>query len=136
MVDTRMLAGFGRRGMLAGATGLGLGGAFGSPVLAQGSRTLRVRFGADVSQLDPARIFQNENQSVASHIYNGLVQYDQRTNAILPDLASSHEVSADGTVWTFRLRPGVTWHKNFGAFTSDDVKFSLERVLDPATGSL
>jgi peptide/nickel transport system substrate-binding protein len=104
--------------------------------MAQGSRTLRVRFGSDISQLDPARIFQNENQSIASHIYNGLVQYDQRTNAIVPDLATSHEVSADGTTWTFKLRPNVTWHKNYGAFTSDDVKFSFERVLDPATGSL
>ncbi|WP_237216849.1 ABC transporter substrate-binding protein [Falsiroseomonas oryziterrae] len=128
--------GFGRRGLMAGAAGLALGGAFGAPVLAQGARTLRVRFGSDISQLDPARIFQNENQSIASHIYNGLVQYDQRTNAIVPDLASSHEVSADGTVWTFRLRPNVTWHKGYGAFTSDDVKFSFERVLDPATGSL
>ena len=136
MDEMRMLPGFGRRGFLTGAAGLALGGAFGAPVLAQGSRTLRVRFGSDISQLDPARIFQNENQSIASHIYNGLVQYDQATNAIVPDLATGYEVSADGTTWTFRLRPNVTWHKNYGAFTSDDVKFSLERVLDPATGSL
>ncbi|MCZ8148572.1 MAG: ABC transporter substrate-binding protein, partial [Roseomonas sp.] len=68
--------------------------------------------------------------------YSGLVQYDQRTNEIVPDLATGYEVSADGTVWTFRLRPNVTWHKGYGAFTSDDVKFSFERVLDPATGSL
>lgn len=136
MNEMRMPPGLGRRGVLAGAAGLALGGAFGAPVLAQGTRTLRVRFGSDISQLDPARIFQNENQSIASHIYSGLVQYDQATNAIVPDLATGHEVSADGTVWTFRLRPNVTWHKGYGAFTSDDVKFSLERVLDPATGSL
>ena len=136
MVETRMPPGFGRRGLLAGAAGITLGGAFGNPVMAQGARTLRVRFGSDISQLDPARIFQNENQSIAGHIYSGLVQYDQRTNAIVPDLATGYEVSADGTVWTFRLRPNVTWHKGYGAFTSDDVKFSFERVLDPATGSL
>lgn len=136
MTETRTLPAFNRRELLAGAAGLTLATAFGTPVMAQGSRTLRVRFGSDISQLDPARIFQNENQSIASHIYNGLVQYDQRTNAIIPDLATSHEVSADGTTWTFKLRPNVTWHKNYGAFTSDDVKFSFERVLDPATGSL
>lgn len=136
MTDSRTSPEFSRRAFLAGATGLTLGAAFGTPVMAQGARTLRVRFGSDISQLDPARIFQNENQSIASHIYSGLVQYDQRTNAIVPDLATSHEVSSDGTTWTFKLRPNVTWHKNFGAFTSDDVKFSLERVLDPATGSL
>ena len=136
MTETRTTAGFGRRGVLAGAAGIAFGGAFGSPVMAQGARTLRVRFGSDISQLDPARIFQNENQSIASHIYSGLVQYDQRTNEIVPDLATGYEVSADGTVWTFRLRPNVTWHKGYGAFSSDDVKFSFDRVLDPATGSL
>lgn len=126
---------FGRRGLMAGATGFVLGGAFGAPVMAQGTRTLRVRFGSDISQLDPARIFQIENQSIAGHVYSGLVQYDQATNAIQPDLATGHEVSSDGTTWTFRLRPNVTWHKGFGAFTSDDVRFSFERILDPATGS-
>jgi peptide/nickel transport system substrate-binding protein len=136
MDEMRTPPGFGRRGLLAGATGIALGGAFGMPVMAQGARTLRVRFGSDISQLDPARIFQNENQSIASHIYSGLVQYDQATNAIVPDIATGYEVSADGTAWTFRLRPNVTWHKGYGAFTSDDVKFSFERVLDPATGSL
>jgi peptide/nickel transport system substrate-binding protein len=136
MDETRMPPGFGRRGLLAGAAGVALGGAFGAPVMAQGTRTLRVRFGSDISQLDPARIFQNENQSIAGHIYSGLVQYDQRTNAIVPDIATGYEVSADGTTWTFRLRPNVTWHKGYGPFTSDDVKFSFERVLDPATGSL
>lgn len=136
MDEMRTSPGFGRRGLLAGATGIALGGTFGTPVMAQGARTLRVRFGSDISQLDPARIFQNENQSIAGHIYSGLVQYDQRTNAIVPDIATGYEVSPDGTTWTFRLRPNVTWHKGFGAFTSDDVKFSFERVMDPATGSL
>jgi peptide/nickel transport system substrate-binding protein len=136
MAETGSVPAFGRRGLMTGIAGVALGGGFGMPVLAQATRTLRVRFGSDISQLDPARIFQNENQSIASHIYNGLVQYDQRTNAIVPDLAESHEVSTDGTVWTFRLRQGVVWHKNYGEMTSDDVRFSLERVLDPATGSL
>jgi ABC-type transport system substrate-binding protein len=136
MAETSMAPGFGRRAWMGGAAALAFGAGFGVPVMAQGARTLRVRFGSDISVLDPARIFQIENQSIAGHVYNGLVQYDQRTNEIVPDLATGHEVSSDGTVWTFRLRPNVTWHKNYGPFTSDDVKFSFERVLDPATGSL
>ena len=36
MDEMRMLPGFGRRGLLTGAAGLALGGAFGAPVLAQG----------------------------------------------------------------------------------------------------
>lgn len=96
---------------------------------------LRVRIGSDVGNLDPARIFGIENQTVASHVYNGMVKYDQATNKILPDLATSWSVSPDGTVYTFKLRDGVMFHKGYGQLTSDDVKFSLERVLNPDTKS-
>jgi len=97
--------------------------------------TLRIRMGGDIALLDPGKIFGQESQTVSQHLYNGLVKYDQATNKIVPDLARSWETSPDGTVYTFRLRDGVTWHKNYGPFTSDDVKFSFERVLDKATGS-
>ena len=83
--------------------------------------------------LDPARIFQIENQTVASQIYNGLVNH-QATNKIVPDLASEWTVD-DGTVYTFKLRSGVVWHKT-RAFFADDVKFSLERVLNPERRAL
>ena len=96
---------------------------------------LRVRFGGDISILDPAFIFQIENQTVGGHIYNGLVKYDQATNAIMPDLASSWEVSPDAKTYTFTLRSGVKWHKGYGELTSDDVAFSFERVLNEATAS-
>ena len=96
---------------------------------------LRIRIGSDVGNLDPARIFALENQSVAGHIYNGLVKYDQETNEILPDLATQWSVSDDGLTHTFQLRDGVMFHKEYGQLTSDDVKFSLERVLDPETKS-
>ena len=96
---------------------------------------LRVRIGSDVGNLDPARIFGIENQTVASHVYNGLVKYDQATNKIMPDLATSWSVSPDGTVYTFKLRDGVMFHKGYGQLTADDVKFSLERVLNPDTKS-
>jgi peptide/nickel transport system substrate-binding protein len=102
---------------------------------AQPLSRLRIRIGADISILDPARIFQIENQSVAANIYSGLVKYDSATNKIVPDLATSWTVSPDAKVYTFKLRQGVTWHKDFGAFTADDVKFSFERILDPKTAS-
>ncbi len=96
---------------------------------------LRIRIGADIGNLDPARIFQIENQTVAAQIYNGLVKYDQATNKIVPDLATDWTISDGGTIYTFKLHDGVTWHKDYGPFTADDVKFSIERVLNPATHS-
>ncbi|MFW5833820.1 MAG: ABC transporter substrate-binding protein [Pseudomonadota bacterium] len=122
--------------------GLGLGGAAAvipwrltGPAHAQSARTLRVRFGSDISILDPALIFQIENQTVAGHVFNGLVKYDQASNEIVPDLATGWEVSSDGTSYTFRLREGVTFHKGYGPCTAEDVKFTFDRVLDEATGS-
>lgn len=98
-------------------------------------KTLTVRIGSDISVLDPAQIFQIENQTVAGHVFNGLVKYDQASNKIVPDLAESWEVTDGGKVMTFKLRSGVNFHNGYGPCTSADVKFSLDRVLDPKTAS-
>jgi peptide/nickel transport system substrate-binding protein len=51
-----------------------------------------------------------------------------------PGLALSWESSADGKVWTFRLRPGVTFHDGT-EFDAAAVKYNIERILDPRTSS-
>lgn len=106
-----------------------------APAGGSGGDELRVRIGADISILDPAKIFQIENQTVAANVYDGLVKYDQKTNDLVPDLAEKWTISPDAKTYTFTLRSGVRWQKGYGDFTADDVRFSIERVLDPATGS-
>lgn len=96
---------------------------------------LRVRYGGDISGIDPARIFQIENQTIALNVYNGLVRYEEKTNQIIPDLATKWDITDGGKTYTFHLRQGVTFHKGFGAFTAEDVKYSYERVRDPKTAS-
>jgi len=98
-------------------------------------KVLKVRFGSDVSGIDPVTVFQAENQSIAAHVYNGLVRYNDKTNLIEPDLASSWRVSGDGKIFTFQLRKGVQFHKDFGEFTAEDVKYSYERVMEAKTKS-
>ena len=51
-------------------------------------------------------------------------------SVIEPDLAISWEISDDGSEWTFTVRPDVSWH-NGRTLTSDDLKFSLDRIIDP-----
>jgi peptide/nickel transport system substrate-binding protein len=51
-----------------------------------------------------------------------------------PGLALSWESSPDGTVWTFKLRPGVTFHDGT-VFDAAAVKYNIERILDPRTSS-
>lgn len=46
------------------------------------------------------------------------------------DLAESWEISADQKTWTFKLRPGVTWHDG-EPFTANDVKFTIELCYNP-----
>lgn len=47
--------------------------------------------------------------------------------SVVPGLAESWEISGDGTVYTFRLREGVTFHDG-SAMDAEDVKFSLDRA--------
>lgn len=44
-------------------------------------------------------------------------------------LAETWEVSADKLTWTLKIRPGVQFHRGYGELTSEDVKFSIERVM-------
>ncbi len=72
---------------------------------------------------------------IVNHNLNeSLVRPDPRDHPryqIVPELAESWEESADHLTHTFRLRKGVTWHDG-KPFTSADVKFTYERILDPA----
>ena len=52
----------------------------------------------------------------------------------IPGLAESWTVSEDNLTYTFKIREGVTFH-NGRELTADDVLFTMNRVLDPATGA-
>jgi len=70
---------------------------------------------------------------ILGQITESLLQYDKDMNT-LPWLATSWDISADGKDYTFHLRKGVKFH-NGREMVANDVKFSLERILDPNTGS-
>ena len=65
--------------------------------------------------------------------FNGLVDYDAKGN-IVPSLATSWQESPDHLTYTFQLRPNVKWHDG-KPLTSEDVKFTVEKILDPQVGS-
>lgn len=95
--------------------------------------TLRVGLAADPAELDPHLTSLTAAWHVIEHVYNTLIT----TNAALepvPSLAEDWSISDDGITYTFNLRQGVKWH-NGADFVADDVKYSFDRVLDPATAS-
>ena len=53
---------------------------------------------------------------------------------LVPGLADSWEVSEDGLTYTFHLHEGVTFH-NGDPFTADDVVYTVNRMLNPATAA-
>jgi peptide/nickel transport system substrate-binding protein len=54
---------------------------------------------------------------------------------IAPGLAEKWTPNGDGTVWTFNLRQGVTWHDG-SPFTSADVVATMERLVAAGNSGL
>lgn len=72
------------------------------------------------------------------NIYDRLVEADTvrpGESRISPGLAEKWDVSANGLVYTFTLRKGVKFH-NGETLKADDVLFTFDRMLDPATKAL
>jgi len=88
-----------------------------------GQKELGPYFGSPKLSGNP-QIFLNSaapiTETLGIHAFEG--------DAVLPMLAKSWEVSADGIVWTFNIRQGVEFHKGYGEMTAEDVQFSFEQV--------
>jgi ABC-type dipeptide transport system, periplasmic component len=91
--------------------------------------TITVASTGDPLVLDPAACYDTASGQVLQNIYETLVFYDDiKTDAFVPMLAESYEVSDDGTVWTFQIREGVKFHEG-GDLTASDVAYSYQRGL-------
>ena len=92
-----------------------------------------VRVFRDPPTLDPHLTTDTASANFIVEIFGGLVTID-RDLQIVPDLAENWDVSSDGRVYTFHIRPDARFH-NGRTVTARDVQWSLERAADPATQS-
>lgn len=95
--------------------------------------TLIVAKTTEAPSLDPHKQNALSRQRVTQNIYSYLVQADKDMR-IQPDLAERWDISPDGKTYTFHLRKGVKFHSG-RELTSEDVKYSLDRILDPANAT-
>jgi peptide/nickel transport system substrate-binding protein len=118
------LAGAGSAAMVAG----------GSRVAAQeqAAGTLVIGTSAEADGYDPAVVTAASSTDLLSVVYDRLVRIDGDGQP-QPDLAESWE-HPDDLTYTFTLRGGVIFHDG-RLMAADDVRYTFERIKDPATES-
>jgi peptide/nickel transport system substrate-binding protein len=107
------------------------------PMLAQAATTLSVCTEASPEGFDVVQYNSlTTTNASADVLMNRLVDFDAKSGKLVPSLAQSWTVSADGLTYDFKLRPGVKFHHTdyftpARELTAEDVVFSFQRMLDP-----
>ncbi len=91
--------------------------------------TFRIAVGIDPDTLDPVQNTTTTVANMVDYVVEALTTIDQ-SGKILPLLAESWSVSADGVGYTFKLRTGVTFHDG-ALFDAKAVKWNFDRLIDP-----
>jgi len=109
------------------------------PVFAGGDKEAKstekvIRIAEQVPGLITPGVWDGQAFSMNSSLYEYLVEINVETGELDPVLATEWSTK-DGNQWIFKLRQGVKFHDG-SAFTSADVKYSIERTQDPSIGHL
>jgi len=99
--------------------------------LTKDDNQLVVNIGSDMPSIDPQQSSDNSSSRVIVDIFEGLVDYNQKSE-VVPAGASGWEISEDGKTYTFYLRKGAKW-TNGDPVTAQDYVYSYRRSVTPAT---
>ena len=99
-------------------------------VFAEDGNDTLVYGSGDYTRINPA---MDEHGEINILIFNGLTSHDG-DNQVAPGLAESWEFDEESCTYTFHLAENVKWHDG-EPFTADDVKFTIEAIMDPENGS-
>src|SRR5687768_1580832 len=105
--------------------------AMAAPAVAGG--TLERGNGPEPSTLDAHRCQEVACGNILRDLYEGLVTEDAQ-GRLVPGMAQSWSTSADGRVWSFRLRPGLRW-SNGAPLDAPQIVASFQRAFAPATAA-
>ncbi len=95
--------------------------------------TIRTGIIAPAGALDPLTVADEGGLAVLGQSGEYLAWSDSQLQ-LQPRVAESWEPNADGSVWTFKIRQGVTFHDGT-PLTANDVAETINRLADPANKS-
>ncbi len=84
--------------------------------------------------INPLLTLSQADQDLATLVYSGLMRA-LPDGSYAPDLAEHYEISENGTVYTFTLRPDMTFHDGT-PLTSADVLFTIQTAQNPVFKSM
>jgi peptide/nickel transport system substrate-binding protein len=87
----------------------------------------------DINGLNPFVRTTSTNVYVRQLVYESLLDFD-KDGKLVPSLAESWTISADGKSYLFKLRKGVKFHDG-KELSAEDVKWSVDYALEPNNGS-
>ncbi|WP_022669126.1 ABC transporter substrate-binding protein [Desulfospira joergensenii] len=98
-------------------------------------KILRIRNYSDILTLDPAHCKSKNEDIINDCIQNKLICYKPGDKWEWQPMAAEYMKQLTPTKIEFKLKPGIMFTNGFGEMTSEDVKYSFERIADPATKS-
>ncbi len=99
-----------------------------APAPAAAPKVLIVASGQDISNLDPHTGDGYSNRAMQRNVYDALVRYEGNPPKVVPNLAESWTISADGLEYTFKLVKNAKFHDG-SPVTAEAVKYSFNRSL-------
>lgn len=132
LADTRVS----RRSLLAGAGAFGLASMVNPKVSwSSDGPILKVRSYADIQTLDPCFRLAAPEGDITSVIFAGLVVTTPGDSWGWRPMAAETIKQLDPLTVSFQLRDNIGFTDGYGQMTAEDVKFSIERIADPANKS-
>ena len=83
--------------------------------------------------INPLLSYTDADKDLTSLIYAGLLKASPN-GQLVSELADSYTISADGLTYDFKLKNNLKFHDGY-PLTTDDVEFTIQKVLDPSINS-
>lgn len=86
-----------------------------------------------VGYINPILAVTDSGRDLTKLMYAGLLK-STPSGTLVPELAESYTISADGLTYTFVLKDKIFFHDD-SPITADDIIFTIQKVQDPALKS-